>query len=81
MTESQKQREEKCEQAKKDIDNGAYDIPMKAKRKKVELIEVDGNRYYGFKGKCSNHIYSRFKNTTSRMREYPKELYGELNFF
>lgn len=81
MTEIQKRIDAKCEQAKKDIDEKTYDHPMKARRNKIELIEVDGKKYFGFRGGRLNHSYSCFKNTTSRIRSYEKELYGELNFF
>jgi len=68
---------DRCKQAKKDIDSGFYDWPTKKKRMKIVLRDF-GNigKFYMFDGKYSSNTIQQY-----RIKKWPKQKDYEAEFY
>jgi len=82
MNSTQKHIAETVLIAKREIDSGDYDKPIKNK-KRMKIVLVDGGsigKYYKFAGKFSGKDIHLFKkiNSFPKHRDYEKEEYGVI---
>lgn len=81
MNNIQKRIDEKCNEAKKWIDENAFTYVMHKKRLPIVKTEIFGTAYYRFSGKYSNNKYTAIRKSPERYHFYDKEVFGEIERF